>query len=522
MTFNEILQQYLAAGGQLYPQQTGDGSGITPDVAVTLPDGSQAVPDGNGGIVVRRRDGGREIGANYTADGQVRQVDQPYQQNDWRGSLRNAVTTIGGAALAGNAGGLLGLEAAGPAASSGSTGLLGSAPAVTAADITAAVGTPELGLVANPATAAAATAGGVPEGLLTATGAATPAQIATGTTTATAPATGAPSPTSAPVPAPPGGPNVGGANDWLSTLSRYGGPIAATVGAAAGAASNGDLTSVSQQTNNTASQTTGQTDMRANSTGQSSQSLAPWLQPYAQDYLSRSRELANAPTTNATIDAARQRQTDLVANGNPLVNQAQQQQASLISGSMLNANPYIDQVASSIGQRMGDAYATGTRAGTFSAFNGDGNSVLSKSGFGQTLGNQDRAFGDSLGSTLNNLYYGNYQGERQAQDAASRNSLAFGQYDANNAQSLYNTGQQDWQRPFAANSAYGNSINPAFGSQNTSQNQSTGQNNTNQFTNTNQTGTNTVNAQGPSDWLAALGGAAGAYGTYRNIVGTGR
>ena len=500
--------------------QAGEGGMAPATRSVNLPDGRILSTDGNGNLVVavRNPDGSTQTVETYNPNGQVSSAQQGYDDSNWQRSLAGALAVgVGGPLAGGAAAGLLGAPAGTAAAGAAEgTGLLGSA--VTAADITAAVGTPELGLIATPATAAAAVEGGVPASLLTATGAATPAQIASGTPLSAA----APAAASATTPAPPGGPNVGGANDWLSTLSRYGGPIAATVGAAAAAAGNSDMTSTSTNTSTTNGQTTGQVDSRANSTGQSSQSLAPWLQPYAQDYVQRSQQLANGPTSNSTIDAARQRQTDLVSNGNPLVNQAQQQQTRLINGEMLNANPYIDQTARNITDRMGEAYATGTRAGTFSRFNNDGNSVLNKSGFSQTLGNQDRAFGDSLGSTLNNLYGQNYANERAAQDNASRNSLAFGQYDANNAQTLYNTGQQDWMRPYTQNQTYGNSINPAFGSQSTNQNQSTGQNYSNQYNNSTTTGTNQVNANGPSDWLAAIGGAAGAYGTYRNIFGTGR
>jgi hypothetical protein len=308
-----------------------------------------------------------------------------------------------------------------------------------------------------------------------------------------------------------------------SALGANGGALlAAGLGGLAGVAGNGNLSSGTQTTGNLSSQNTGQVDSRSNAMGQTSQGLAAWMQPYAQDYLARAQQLASGPTTNAALDTSRNALTGLVQNGNPLVNQAQSQQSNVIGGQMLNANPYIDQTARSITDRMGEAYATGTRAGTFGAFNNDGNSVLSKSGFGQTLGNQDRAFGDSLGSTLNSLYGNNYAQERQAQDNASRASLGFGQFDANNASNLYGMGQQDFSRPFAANQAYGQAINPAFGSQGTTQNTATGQNNTNQFTNSATSGTNTTTMQGPNDWLAALGGAAGGAGLYRSIFGTGR
>jgi hypothetical protein len=117
-----------------------------------------------------------------------------------------------------------------------------------------------------------------------------------------------------------------------------------------------------------------------------------------------------------------------------------QQQQNVIGGGMLGSNPYIDQVAQNIGNRMGEAYATGTRAGTFDRFSGDGNSPLGKSAFRQTLGNQDRAFGDALGSTMSNLYMGNYTQERAAQDAAARGSTGLANFGVQNAGLLGQSG----------------------------------------------------------------------------------
>lgn len=278
-------------------------------------------------------------------------------------------------------------------------------------------------------------------------------------------------------PAPIGG---GGGLNWQSLLgqgasSLLSNPtaIGAGLGALAGVAGNGDLSN----------------------TQSSSQGLAPWMQPYAQDYMQRASWLTQQPTTNASMQTAGGLLGQYATQGDPLVNAARGQQQNVIGGGMLNSNPYIDQVAGNIGQRMGDAYATGTRAGTFSAFNNDGNSVLGKSAFGQTLGNQDRAFGDALGSTMSNLYMGNYNQERAAQDNASRASLGFGQFATNNAQNLYNVGAQDWQRPYAQLGAYGQAINPSFGSQSST----------------------TQNIQAPNSWMAALGGGALGAGLARSI-----
>lgn len=303
-----------------------------------------------------------------------------------------------------------------------------------------------------------------------------------------------------------------GGIDWgkllgqgASSLLSNGGLLSAGLGALAGVAGNGDMNS----STNSSSSSTG--NQQSSSTGSSSTALAPWLQGYAQDYVSRAQQLAGS-TSNGALDTAGGLLSQYATQGNPLVNAATAQQQNVIAGGLLGSNPYIDQVAQNIGNRMGDAYATGTRAGTFTGFNGDGNSVLGKSAFGQTLGNQDRAFADSLGSTMSNLYMGNYNTERAAQDAASRNSINLANFGVNNALNLGNFGAQAWQRPFAANQQYGAALNPAFGSQTNSA--QTG----NASTTQNATGQQNQNIQAPNNWMAGLGGAAMGAGMYRNIL----
>ena len=272
----------------------------------------------------------------------------------------------------------------------------------------------------------------------------------------------------------------GGGSSWASMFgngasSLLSNPalLAAGAGALAGVAGNSDMTNTST----------------------TSTSLAPWLQGAAQDFVGRAGQLASGPTSNATMDQGRGLLSQMATQGDPLVNAARGQQANVIGGGMLNSNPYLDQVAGDVGRRMGDAYAVGTRAGTTSAFNNDGNSVGAKSAYGQTQFMNDRAFSDSLGSTMSNLYMGNYNQERAAQDNASRASLGFGQFATNNAQNLYGVGAQDWQRPYFQNQQFGAAINPAFGSQATQQ--------------------QTINA--PNNVMAGMGGAALGAGLYRSI-----
>lgn len=268
---------------------------------------------------------------------------------------------------------------------------------------------------------------------------------------------------------------VPGGTDWSKLLGGNGGLLSAGLGALAGIAGNDN--------------------MQNTQTGSSG--LAPWMQPYAQDVVARQQFMANQPASNWALDTSQGLLGQYATQGTPLTNDAMAQQQNVINGGMLNSNPYIDQVAQNIGSRMGEAYATGTRAGTFDRFSGDGNSPLGKSAFRQTLGNQDRAFGDALGSTMSNLYYGNYQNERAAQDAAARGSTGLANFGVQNAGLLGQSGADAWQRPYTQLQNYQSALSPAFGQQTSS----------------------TQNIQAPNNWLAGAGGAAMGAGLWKSIFG---
>lgn len=457
MTYQELLALINPSNAYTFNQQVGGGSEGFTSVPTTV-DGAYLMDpsnpmggyvwDGGGGALssVMPADGGGVNWTQYAPGGAVTGQGFDQDTSKWYDSLLGAVGTLGGAALGANALGALMGGGAGAAAGGAA------------------------GAAAPAAAPAAAAAGGVgATGAATAAGGAMLPMVddwaANGSLLSTNPL-----------------PVGGGGSSWASLLGNgassllsNGGALAAGAGALAGIAGNGDLTNTNTTT----------------------QGLAPWMQPYAQDYMQRASWLTQQPTTNESLQTAGGLLGQYATQGDPLVNAARGQQQNVIGGGMLNSNPYIDQVAGNIGQRMGDAYAVGTRAGTASAFNNDGNSVGGKSAFGQTQFMNDRAFGDSLGSTLSNLYMGNYNQERAAQDNASRASLGFGQFATNNAQNLYNAGAQDWQRPYAQLGAYGQAINPSFGSQ----------------------GTQSQTIQAPNNWMAGLGGAALGAGMYRSIFG---
>ena len=213
-----------------------------------------------------------------------------------------------------------------------------------------------------------------------------------------------------------------------SALAGNPGLAAAGIGALAGLADSGDETKTSTQ------------------------GLPAWMQPSAERFLSRAESLSNAPYTPYTGEGVAGLNGDQATafnlvrqqanTGDPLVNQARGQQSNVIQGGMLNSNPYLDQVARGIGDRMGEAYATGTRGSLTSNAQLSGNDPRYSSAYQQTVGNADRAFGDSLGQTMSTLYGNNYNAERGAQDAASRASLGFSTDAMRANEGLLNVGNQ--------------------------------------------------------------------------------
>jgi hypothetical protein len=500
MTRDELLALYnqrLAAGATLYdPEQgsfTDSGQYVAnqnaPSPGVYLDDGRFISRGPDGTLMLGQLDGDkRTVGTTFSPDGTTAPYDFTGRGLDYTVPLMMAAFGAGGYGL--DQLGLLGGSAAGATSA---------APAAAAATASPAAAAPAA--AAAPIAAGAAGAAGAATLPLVDDWAANNSLLSTN-----------------PLAITPGAPfsltGTGGGIDYARLLSNPA-LLAAGAGALAGIAGNDDITSTQMQTgtsSGSANTTGGQTGTTAT---QSMQGLAPWLQGYAQDYVGRAQQLANAPTSNQYLDRAGS--LLMGSADDPLVQAARAQQQAVIGGGMLNANPYVDQVARGIGERMGDAYAVGTRANTAGRFNNDGNSVAAKSAFGQTNFLNDRAFGDSLGQAMSGLYMGNYNNERAAQDAASRNSLAFGSYGQQAANSLSNFGQQDWMRPILQNQAYGQAINPAFGSQSNATG-NTAQNSWQNLLSNNQTNNQTSSTvQAPNNWMAGTGGALSALSIYNML-----
>lgn len=495
MTYDELnaLYQQGQTGETFYDEQ---GNPYTFN-DVRLPDGGVLSRRGDGSYRVETYNDGRGRGGGYDIYADGRQ--EPFGFDKTQSTGERLLSVFGPVAAVASAGALAPyLTGAGAAGAAGGTGIgTAGAGGATLSELIAAQGLPALAGV-EPIAATAASFG---------------APAAAGTAAASALSNGmwdvlpeAVSPGASngswdflPPASAPRAPTDGGFD--LGKLLSNPALLAGAAGAVAGVAGNSDITSSQTGT------TSGATNATQSSSG--SQGLAPWLQGYAQDYVGRAQSLANAPSSNAAMDAGRGLLANAAMQGDPLVNAARGQQQNLIGGGMLNANPYIGQVAQNIGDRMGDAYARGTAANTDATF------ARAKAFGGSAWDEQQRAnqqaFGDSLGNTMSNLYYGNYQGERAAQDAASRGSLGFGQFGANAANNLYNVGAQDFQRPFAQNAQYGAAIQPAFGSQTANTANTTGQ------TNANTTQNSTM--QAPNNFLAGAGGAMNALALYRMYTG---
>jgi hypothetical protein len=498
MTYQELIDLYMRSGG-MAPRApsyapTGEGGSFTYDPggsqAVQLPDGRTAMVNADGTITISQLNDGRdrETVTRMTPDGQATTEEREYDRNaNFRRSLAGAIGVgvggplLGGLASAylGGAGGLTAAELAAiggseAAAQAGSAALAGGAGTAAGGGLTAA----ELAAIGGSETAAQAGS----------------AALAGGTVVPPA------------APAPPAPPTAAGAGMLGSIGSALAGNPAlagATLGAIAGAA--GSRPESQTQTN--------------------TQSLPPWLQPYAESFLRRADALSQQPFQEYTgpgvapmtpdqtlaIDQARH----LAVNGDPLVGRARDQQSALLAGQMLGPNQFLDRYAQGIGDRMGEAYATGTRAGLMGRQAMGGGTLNNSSAFGQTLQNSDRAFGDALGQTMNQLYYGNFRDERNAQDAAARSSLGFAADQRANTQGLLSAGmlQQQQQQnvnnyqrsefdrrqqyPYQQLDVLRGAINPAFGGQSSA----------------------TRTDPGVSPWQGALGGALSGWAIGNNLFG---
>ena len=524
MTYEDAVRMYVGSGGTMF--QPSMDVGYYDQAApqpVPLPDGRMAFADRDGTIRVAER----------TPDGQFHSIQTwapgaqaPAESMESFEPGRNLRRSLTGAAS------LL----AAPVAAAYAPALLGTNTAASAAlplvDDWAAAGSL---LSTNPATIASAAAPAVANTVAnTAAGSAPSAATAAAGTAAAG--TGAdyygnegrnyptPESTQGPGGSPVNASTSGGVptvnlsdmpGDVVKFLRENAPWLLPALGAGAAIAGNDDITNETKTRSTSSLDTSGTSKLTGGSSTSSQSSLAPWLDGAAQDYVGRARQLANAPTTNQYLDRA----GDLLmgADSDPLIQAARAQQQGVIGGSMLGPNPFIDQYARGIADRMGEGYATGTRAGIFSRLNNDGNSVFSKSATGQTVGMADRNFGDSLGQTMAGLYMNNYNTERAAQDAASRNSLNFGTYGQGVANNLSQFGQADWMRPILANQQYGQAINPAFGSQQTGNTTMSQNGSTTGYQTGSTTGTTTQNITAPNAWMAGLGGAAAGAGIYRTM-----
>jgi hypothetical protein len=501
MTFDELMALYMQSGGGVMAPLYGGGEGVMQEqmMPVQLPDGRFMMPTAGGFQFIdpssSNAPGGMQTGSFTGADG----VSSPFQYQNPDNSLWDLAKPVvgslglmaGGAALAGA------LPGFGAAAGGGAAAPVGAATSMTpeiAAAMAGAGGSQiPAGVLGAGAAAAGAATSMTPEiaaAMAGAGGSQIPAGIAGAAGTAANMLGG----------------GAAGGFDWRDL-------IAPALGAGAAIAGNDDMTSSSNTagtSSSTSAGTSGSTGA-ANTSSQnnSSNSLAPWLQGYAQDYVGRAQQLANAPTTNQYLDRAGG--LLMGATDDPLVQAARSQQQNVISGGLLGGNPFLDATAKGIADRMGEGYATGTRGALTSGAQMSGNDPRYSSAYQQTVGNADRAFGDSLGQAMSGLYMNNYTNERGAQDAASRNSLAFGSYNQQAASNLGAFGNDAWMRPYQQNQFYGSAINPAFGSQTNSTGNTAANTNQTGWTNQNTTGatnsTTTQNIQAPNNWMAGAGGA---------------
>lgn len=295
------------------------------------------------------------------------------------GAIASSYAGAGAAGTAGAAPGATGAAAAPGASGAG----LGTASGVSAGEIAGAAGIPELGLVATPGTAAAATAGGVPASMLGGgTGALTLGSLASGANTASSIFDQPNNPADAAAYEQMTG---GSGTNWLGQVADFAknnpGLVGAGLGALAGAASGSvDLTK----------------------TDTSKTGLVDYALPAGQSYA----DMANQTAQGAYLGQG--------LGTNPYA----------------GSNPYLGQAMDDVTKRMTDAYKDGTASQAMGQFAAGG--AFGGSAQQQYMESQNRAFGDSLGQTLNNMSMQDYTQQQQLAENALQRQLSQFQSERNN------------------------------------------------------------------------------------------
>ena len=126
---------------------------------------------------------------------------------------------------------------------------------------------------------------------------------------------------------------------------------------------------------------------------------------------------------------------DIASQAQPYVNMtaADDLAYDTISGQYLNANPYINQVAGNVSQQIMDTYNKSYIPSALSSYASSGR--FGSGLFQKTLADTQSQMNQDVANAMSNLYYQNYNTERQMQEAA-RNRAAS-QYDPLNRYSSY-------------------------------------------------------------------------------------
>ena len=127
----------------------------------------------------------------------------------------------------------------------------------------------------------------------------------------------------------------------------------------------------------------------------------------------------------------------------PNMGAARSRQLDTIQGNFLypGSNPFLDPTADAMSRRMGNAYRYGTAPSTDAAFARAGS--FGGSAHQQTKQMQQFDYGQNLSDSLNQLYAGNYDKERQNMMNAGSEALQFGNQSLENERNRQaNTEQQ--------------------------------------------------------------------------------
>jgi len=165
------------------------------------------------------------------------------------------------------------------------------------------------------------------------------------------------------------------------------------------------------------------------------QSAGNWFNSPTPQYYPGQTVAGQAPETEAALGMGTQR----ALTGNPGLQAAQQQNLNTLQGGYLNSNPYLNSMFTSATQPMVDQFRNAVAPSLASQFSSAGR--FGSGAHQQAITSAEQPLAQGLASAASSIYGGNYENERQRQQAAIGAAPGFAQADYMDLDKLMGIGQ---------------------------------------------------------------------------------